>query len=88
MLFITHVACGGSRELRFPASTFLLHSQKSEWAVEFARRYFLTGCHVWPVGVPETNFNDRAFSMLVAAPSRTVSVYALMPEKLQEMPAS
>ena len=31
-------------------------------------------------GVRETNFNDRAFSMLVLAPSRTVAVYAKIPE--------
>ncbi|EIE25420.1 starch branching enzyme [Coccomyxa subellipsoidea C-169] len=38
-------------------------------------------------GAPETNFNDRAFSMLVASPSRTVAVYALMPEDPHESPA-
>lgn len=32
-------------------------------------------------GVAETNFNNRAFSMLVAAPSRIVVVYAKMPEE-------
>ena len=35
----------------------------------------------------ETNFNDRAYSMLVLAPSRTVGVYAKMPEPAQESPA-
>ena len=40
--------------------------------------------HAWGAGVPDTNFNDRAFSMLVAAPSRTVAVYALMPETSQK----
>jgi hypothetical protein len=58
------------------------------WADESGRRYSLTGCHAWPAGVPESNFNDRAFSMMVAAPSRTVAVYALMPEEPQELPAS
>ena len=28
----------------------------------------------------ETNFNDRAYSMLVLAPARTVGIYAKMPE--------
>ena len=32
-------------------------------------------------GLPETNFNDRAFSMRVYAPSRTVGIYAKMPEQ-------
>ena len=41
----------------------------------------------WRAGAPETNFNDRAFSMLVASPSRTVAVYALMPEDPHESPA-
>lgn len=31
-------------------------------------------------GVPESNFNNRAFSMLVAAPSRSVVVYERVPE--------
>ena len=31
-------------------------------------------------GMRETNFNDRAFSMKVYAPSRTVGIYARMPE--------
>ncbi|CAL5219263.1 g1061 [Coccomyxa viridis] len=32
-------------------------------------------------GMRETNFNDRAFSMKVYAPSRTVGIYARMPEQ-------
>lgn len=32
-------------------------------------------------GSRETNFNDRAFSMRVYAPSRTVGIYAKMPEQ-------
>ena len=35
-------------------------------------------------GVRETNFNDRAFSMKVYAPSRTVGIYARMPEQIQD----
>ncbi len=31
-------------------------------------------------GVPESNFNNRAYSMLVAAPSRSVVVYERVPE--------
>ena len=31
-------------------------------------------------GVPDTNFNNRAHSMLVAAPARTMAVYARIPE--------
>jgi hypothetical protein len=31
-------------------------------------------------GVPESNFNERAFSMKVLAPSRTVGIYAKIPE--------
>ena len=31
-------------------------------------------------GVPEGNFNNRAFSMLVAAPSRSAVVYERVPE--------
>ena len=31
-------------------------------------------------GVRETNFNDRAHSMRVAAPARSVVVYARVPE--------
>jgi hypothetical protein len=38
------------------------------------------GDDAWPAGVRESNFNDRAFSMLVLAPSRTVAVYAKIPE--------
>jgi len=30
--------------------------------------------------VPEGNFNNRAFSMLVSAPSRSVVVYERVPE--------
>ena len=34
-------------------------------------------------GMPETNYHNRAFSMLVAAPARTVAVYAQVPEHTQ-----
>ena len=39
-------------------------------------------------GVQETNFNDRAFSMKVYAPSRSVGIYARMPEPGEETAAS
>ena len=49
-------------------------------------RVMETRMHVKPVyaGVRETNFNDRAFSMKVYAPSRTVGIYARIPEQSKD----
>ena len=50
---------------------------KIDNATDTPHTSLLLGC----AGVRETNFNNRAYSMKVYAPSRTVSIYVRMAEE-------
>ena len=74
---------------RPPFCVFFLHARPPFAECSNAKnlqrmRVGSAGC----AGVRETNFNDRAFSMKVCAPSRTVGIYARMPEPEEETAAS